>query len=400
MAMAGGSPGPDADPRLRGMSRRLSELRRNAKAEVSKLKSQLAAATGQIDTFKGMKEEYGKMKAIHDATSAQLGSIRDDNSRKAKLLSSMKAAKATDNNAVEQWRNEVSELEEKVKRQGRAIASKESIIRDLKGRIEEDVSEAATSGDVHTATLTANELRQRLRVADLERARARSRVGSMKDKISELEAELALLREEGERLRRTSDRAEATRAALARKDALFRSQKAALEKVKAELEDVREDANGRLAEGERRVRNLQRQLAETEQQRLEAERECELMRRRATGSAVRLGEYPAAGVVTRDVADYVNTGRAAHAAHSAATAGGSGSAREVLKQSLHYRSAPAPVAPYPPRQRQTRPTDVAAALSLGLDADDLGDVIAALGDNTGTNTPLHTPWPELYGKHF
>jgi chromosome segregation ATPase len=393
MAMAGGSPGPDADPRLRGLSRRLSELRRNAKAEVSKLKSQLAASTGQVEALKGIKDEYAKMKAIYEASSAQLGSVRDDNSRKAKLLSSMKAAKATDNNAVEQWRNEVSELEEKVKRQGRAIASKDSIIRDLKSRIEEEVSEAVASGDVHTATLTANELRQRLRVADLERARARSRVGSMKDKISELEAELALLREEGQRLRRTSDRAEATRAALARKDALFRSQKAALEKVKAELDDVREDANSRLAEGERRVRNLQRQLAETEEQRLEAERECELMRRRATGSAVRLGEYPADGVVTRDVADYVNTGRAAHSA-AAASGGGGMSAREALKQSLRHRSAPAPVAPSPPRQqqqqqaRQTRPTDVAAALSLGLDADDLGDVIAALGDNTGTNIPL------------
>ena len=97
MAMAGGSPGPDADPRLRGMSRRLSELRRNAKAEVSKLKSQLSASMGQVEALKGMKDEYAKMKAIHEASSAQLGSMRDDNSRKAKLLSSMKAAKATDN---------------------------------------------------------------------------------------------------------------------------------------------------------------------------------------------------------------------------------------------------------------------------------------------------------------
>jgi len=376
-----GSPGADADPRVRGMSRRLNEMRRTAKAEVSRLKSQLAAATTQVEDLKSMKQEYATMKARYDTIQAQMASMRDDNVRKAKLLTSMKAAKATDSNAVEQWRNEVAELEEKVKRMQRSIASKDAMIRELKGRIEEDVAEAAAAGEMHTATMTANELRQRLRVSDLERARARSRVGAMRDKISELEAEVSLLREEAERLRRSSDRAEAMRAAINRKDALYKSQKSTLDKIKGELETVRSDAEARVADGERRVRGLQRQLAETEEQRLEAERECELMRRRATGSAVRLGDYPAEGAST-------HTGGYAHSQkghrqqqNEDVRIIGRGSASSARRTQASVSTASVPVsAPEPPRQEYKVPSGMGDA--LGLDSSDLNDVISAIGENS------------------
>ena len=46
----------------------------------------------------------------------QIAALREDNVRKAKLLSAMKSAKSADSNALEQWRGDARDAEDNVKR--------------------------------------------------------------------------------------------------------------------------------------------------------------------------------------------------------------------------------------------------------------------------------------------
>jgi hypothetical protein len=259
-------------------------------------------------------------------------------------------------------------MEEKVKRMGRAVNMKESIIKDLKARLEEDTIQATAAGDSETATLTANELRQRLRVADLERSRGRSRITAMRDKLAELEAEAETLREDNERLKRNSDRSESARTTLARKETLLKSQKSVIDKLSSELTDLKTETEDKLAEGERRIRNLARQLSDAEQRRIEAEREGELMRRRATNSSIRLGEYPTllpGGPGQAPVSSYVFDGE------------------HTSTYPPQQQAASRPPAP-PAQPSATLPS------SLGLSASDLHDVILAVGGGPSRVPTRHT----------
>ena len=62
------------------------------------------------------KEEFQRIKSTLAEYKDQIASLKDDNARKAKLLSSMKSTKNADNSALEQWKQEATDAEENIKR--------------------------------------------------------------------------------------------------------------------------------------------------------------------------------------------------------------------------------------------------------------------------------------------
>ena len=129
------------------------------------------------------KTEVSKLRHIISELKDQMQSLREDNSRKSKLLSAIRASKASDDNALEQWRHEVSESEEKLKRANRSLASKEAIVRDLRSKLEQleaqlksKSMQLAEVGAVEAIGETAkswsfSELRHRYKASELEKSR-------------------------------------------------------------------------------------------------------------------------------------------------------------------------------------------------------------------------------------
>ncbi len=61
---------------------------------------------------------------------------REDNNRKAKLLQALKTAKSADVHSLEQSKSEAAALDENYKRLQRAMTAKDSLLKDLKARVE------------------------------------------------------------------------------------------------------------------------------------------------------------------------------------------------------------------------------------------------------------------------
>jgi len=145
--------------KTRLLVRRMNEMRRTARVEISRLKEQVTVLKNDDS-----KDEQGRPK---EGTIAelrqQLTSLREDNARKNKLVASLKSAKTAEDNVLEQWKMEASQLEENVKRLQRSVSSKDAMIKDLRAKIEhlentiaiaqrEGVAPPTTgSGPVHTA---------------------------------------------------------------------------------------------------------------------------------------------------------------------------------------------------------------------------------------------------------
>ncbi len=60
--------------------------------------------------------ELSKLRNAFAESKSQVQALKEDNMRKAKLLTSMKEAKTTDSNALEQWKTECKDVEENNKR--------------------------------------------------------------------------------------------------------------------------------------------------------------------------------------------------------------------------------------------------------------------------------------------
>jgi chromosome segregation ATPase len=83
-----------------------------------------------------VRDDLVKTKTALEEHKEQITALREDNARKAKLLSALKTAKTAEATAVEQWRAEAQQQEEAVKRLQRAMTSKEQIVKDLRSKLE------------------------------------------------------------------------------------------------------------------------------------------------------------------------------------------------------------------------------------------------------------------------
>ena len=230
---------------------------RNARIEISRLQNQL--------------EEANRQNAV----------LKEDIRRKAKLLSANKVAKAGEEAAAEQWKNESLTLEENVRRLTRAISNKDALIKDLRSKLEvqkrreaelnesKDANVApntALSGDL--LSLSHTELRSKLRASETERLKMRSRVHHLHDRLVETQTEVQRLRNEIDAAAKVENNMETLRNQLARREAQVRS-------LKLQLQSVRDASDVALAEAEK---SAQAERAQYEQMRISYH---ELMRQEA-----------------------------------------------------------------------------------------------------------------------
>lgn len=232
--------------------RRVNSFKRSSKIQIAQLKKELNSVkeTQTRDNTEKVKSHIAELKA-------EVSSLREENARKAKLLATFKATRSADFNAIEQWRHEASEMEDKVKHLKSSLASKESIIKDLKSRLSAVESAAADTGvgdDVggDYSSMSAVELKNRLKAADLEMKRYKMRLAAFREKVVDLERVAGPLREENERLSQLAERAEALRSAIARKDSLLKNYKEQAERSKADFDALKDVSESRRLDLERK----------------------------------------------------------------------------------------------------------------------------------------------------
>ena len=156
-------PPAGSDKKFSSFVRRVNNMRKSNLLLIAKLRK-------EIQTMKDdpLRDENKRVKSQLSELKTEMVTLREENARKTKLLSSFKSTRAADTNAVEQWRHEAEELEEKLKRMKSTLVSKDTLIRDLKAKIETIESAAnevglgdgdATGGDY--GSMSANELKNR-----------------------------------------------------------------------------------------------------------------------------------------------------------------------------------------------------------------------------------------------
>lgn len=100
----------DDPEKTRLLVRRMNEMRRSARAEISRLKEQITALKAEIG------EEDGSKKGSVADLKMQLAHLKEENSRKTKLVNSLKSAKTAEDVSLEQWKFEAGQQEENCKR--------------------------------------------------------------------------------------------------------------------------------------------------------------------------------------------------------------------------------------------------------------------------------------------
>ena len=154
---------PGADKKFTSYLRRVNNTRRSNLETIRQLRLELDAMKQDP-----VREEAKRMKSVIAELKAEVASLREENARKAKLLSTFRSTRASDVSAVDQWRHEAEELEEKIKRLKSSLASKDALIKELKAKIDAIESSAndgldggdAAAGDDYKA-LSQAELKNR-----------------------------------------------------------------------------------------------------------------------------------------------------------------------------------------------------------------------------------------------
>jgi len=141
----------------------------------------------------------------------------------------------------------------------RSLQSKDAMIKDLRAKVEglelqadRDIatagmmsSSSSSSGGLQggstndVATMTAAELRTRLRASELERARNRTRLQALKDRIHELEGQHASILEENCKLLKANEKVEGLKASIVRKDAMVQTLKEQIDKLHGQIEELK-----------------------------------------------------------------------------------------------------------------------------------------------------------------
>lgn len=235
-------------------ARRVNNFRRSSRSQIVQLKKELNTIKDNQN-----RDNSDKQKLNVAELRAEISTLRDENARKAKLLATFKATRSADFNAIEQWRNEASDMEDKIKHLKASVASKESIIKDLKVRLNavesaaEDPKMGYTDGGDYSL-LSAAELKNRLKASDLEAKRSKMRLAAFREKVVDLERLVEPLKAENERLSQCAERLEALKSAISRKDSLLKNYKEQAERTKADFDALKEVSETRRLDLERKIK--------------------------------------------------------------------------------------------------------------------------------------------------
>jgi len=208
-----------------------------------------------IDKERVLTEEISALKLQVGESRALIQTLREDVTRKCRLVASLKAARQAESTAADHWRIEAQGNEESNKRLQRAIANKDLLIKDLKARLETNAEEierhragaqAAAGPAADSSTAQSADMISRMKAAEVERSRLRSRLNVLRDRLTEAEAEVKTLKEENAKLTKMSEKLDTLRNSLARKEAQLRS-------IKTQLEVQQSDAKESALESEKRI---------------------------------------------------------------------------------------------------------------------------------------------------
>lgn len=195
-----------------------------------------------VEKERVLNEEISTLRLQLSEARTQVQTLRDDLVRKSRLIASLKAARQAEGSSADHWRAEAQNHEETSKRLQRSVSSKDAIIKDLRSKIglqNTDENERDNAGHpAQTASSSEGgqqppaDLKSRLKAAEVERSRARSRLSVIRDRLSEAEIEIKELKEENVQLTKACEKAESLRISLARKEAQCRSLKSQAEQQK------------------------------------------------------------------------------------------------------------------------------------------------------------------------
>lgn len=225
--------------------RRVNNFKRSTKKQIMQLKNDLESAREDRN-----KEDIGKIKSHLSDVKSELNSLREDNARKSKLLATFKATRSADFNAIEQWRHEASDMEEKIKHMKVSITSKDSVIKDLRnklGAVESSASDPALDDaeDGDFSSLSAAQLKNRLKSSALEIKRCKMRLAAFREKVVDLERVVEPLKAENQKLAQIAEKVESLKSAIARKDSLLKNYKEQAERSKADFDALKDISEAR-----------------------------------------------------------------------------------------------------------------------------------------------------------
>lgn len=273
---------PGSDKKLMSYLRRINTNRRSYRETIRQLRSELK--TIREDP---VREELSKAKAAIAEMKSEVASLREDNARKAKLLANFRTARTADSNAVEQWKHETEEMEERLKRLKQAISSKDSIIRELRSKIETIENAVEAPGDERGdfGNMAPSELQSRLRSANLELKRCKMRLVAFKERCTEMENTIEPLKTENERLKKEVEKVQSLRAEVSRKDVSLKMYREQAEKSRSDFEALSEVSVVKCKELEKKIRTLQRELDNSEAAANAMRRDNELTQKRLLKAA-------------------------------------------------------------------------------------------------------------------
>lgn len=276
--------GDDDKKTVLSFVRRVNNYKRSTRKQLTELKKELKEAKDMLS-----RDDSGKLKAHLSEIKAEVNSLREENARKAKLLATFKATRSADFNAIEQWRHEASEMEDKIKHMKSSLASKDSIIKDLKNRISavesaaEGIADSGDGGDY--SSMSPAELKNRLKSSDLEIKRYKMRLAAFREKVVDLERVVEPLKAENDRLSQYADKVEALKSAVSRKDSLLKNYKEQAERSKADFDALKDVSESRRLDLERKNKNLRKQLDDCQESFTALQRESSLTKKRLMAAA-------------------------------------------------------------------------------------------------------------------
>ncbi len=253
--------------RVKAFLKRMNELRRIGRSEIIRLKQTLNAAHALENKTQ---DELTKLKVSYADLKMQIHTLREENHRKAKLLNSLRSSKVAEEHSVEQWKSEAREAEEQAKRLLRSISSKDTLIKDLKSRLEtleEATLEAQKQSVTSVGGLNADinemsiaELKNRLRVLEIDKVKHKQSLKLSKERIIELENELKLMKDELDKLNKLSEQAMVLKTTANRKDTLVKQLRSQVDKIKEDYDQLKSNYDILKADYDRKTKTQQRHL--------------------------------------------------------------------------------------------------------------------------------------------
>ena len=194
--------------------------------QIARLKAQISSPESDAAVVATKRQQTDQ---TLESTKTALQSAREEISRKSKLISSMKQARNKDEQALREAESKQAALEDKLKRASSELTRRRSAIEEMQRRLgNEPVSSVSIGGRLEGVDTNAesnvndmeqiDSLRERLRAAAMDRARAKQQVNVLKSKIEQQSKKISELENTAGLSKNNEDRISSLKIAIGQKD--------------------------------------------------------------------------------------------------------------------------------------------------------------------------------------